>query len=64
MWRYNDDGVKGKIYCKQVMVDIAKTETEINYVSDQNSTAQSALKECENQKFEDQIEKLMFLYEY
>lgn len=46
------------------MKETSKTEAEINTVSEARALSDSKLQECANQKFEDQIERLMFAYEY
>jgi len=45
------------------MQDISKTETEINNVVGQSSIATSKLNECQNNKYELNIKRLMDLYE-
>jgi len=64
MWRYNDEGVKGKIFCKGVMNDIAKTEADISKVNEAYSQSQAKLNECEASKYEEKIAILMLMYEY
>lgn len=64
MWRYNDLGIKGKLYCQGVQKDIGRTENEINMVSENLSIVLSELNTCVAEDYEKKIHNLMSDYEF